>query len=340
MTHEKKITQWAFSFRSKPPPLILPFFMLFWLSARPATAFISALATACLSIISVTCARPMPSPESVGVTQTHAALVAPSGGRSGKTLSLGSLGSPLGRSKYEEEQRTGWQLGGQGDEPGAPCPPGMAVVGGGVCVDRYEASVVEVLDNGLERSWSPYQRIGSATVRAVSRPGVIPQAYVSAHEAKAACNQAGKRLCRPAEWRSACTGSNNQTYGYSSKPASGRCNDHGASPMGSLYPSNRFKRDHDRWTLDHMNDPKLNQMSNTVVATGEHAGCTNDYGVYDMVGNLHEWVDDPSGTFQGGYYLDTHHNGNGCMYRTTAHEAAYHDYSIGFRCCADASQQP
>jgi sulfatase modifying factor 1 len=55
-----------------------------------------------------------------------------------------------------------------------------------------------------------------------------------------------------------------------------------------------------------------------------------------MVGNLHEWTNDPNGTFQGGYYLDTHQNGDGCGYRTTAHEFTYHDYSTGFRCCADA----
>ena len=74
--------------------------------------------------------------------------------------------------------------------------------------------------------------------------------------------------------------------------------------------------------------------SGALSRTGAHAGCSNDYGVFDMVGNLHEWVDDPEGTFQGGYYLDTHQNGDGCSYRTVAHEFTYHDYSTGFRCCA------
>ena len=52
-----------------------------------------------------------------------------------------------------------------------------------------------------------------------------------------------------------------------------------------------------------------------------------------MVGNVHEWVDD--GSFRGGYYLDTQQNNEGCDYVTTAHASWYHDYSIGFRCCAD-----
>jgi hypothetical protein len=29
-------------------------------------------------------------------------------------------------------------------------------------------------------------------------------------------------------------------------------------------------------------------------------------------------------------------NGDGCSYKTVAHDADYHDYSTGFRCCADA----
>jgi formylglycine-generating enzyme required for sulfatase activity len=85
-----------------------------------------------------------------------------------------------------------------------------------------------------------------------------------------------------------------------------------------------------------MNDPRLNQTPGTLAKTGGYARCTNAFGVFDMVGNLHEWVMSPRPTFRGGYYLDTHINGDGCSYRMTAHGAAYHDYSTGFRCCADA----
>ena len=72
----------------------------------------------------------------------------------------------------------------------------------------------------------------------------------------------------------------------------------------------------EQWDWERMNDPELNQLEGTLAQTGEHDGCTNDYGVYDMVGNLHEWVDDPNGTFQGGYYQDTTINGEGCQYVT------------------------
>jgi formylglycine-generating enzyme required for sulfatase activity len=86
-----------------------------------------------------------------------------------------------------------------------------------------------------------------------------------------------------------------------------------------------------------MNDPALNQVDGTLARTGDRAGCTNGYGVFDMVGNLHEWIADPNGTFLGGYYQDVSSfgHGEGCGYFTTAHQANYHDYSTGFRCCAD-----
>jgi formylglycine-generating enzyme len=69
--------------------------------------------------------------------------------------------------------------------------------------------------------------------------------------------------------------------------------------------------------------------------TGAKKACATPEGVFDIVGNLHEWTADPAGTFRGGYYVDTWLNGHGCDYVTTRHDAAYWDYSIGFRCCAD-----
>jgi hypothetical protein len=93
------------------------------------------------------------------------------------------------------------------------------------------------------------------------------------------------------------------------------------------------------WTQ--LNDPRLGQVEGALARTGSHEECVNGYGVVDIVGNLHEWVktdpNAPHGTFAGGYYLDTALNGDGCNYRTTAHAHDYHDYSTGFRCCADAT---
>jgi hypothetical protein len=37
--------------------------------------------------------------------------------------------------------------------------------------------------------------------------------------------------------------------------------------------------------------------------------------------------------------MDTYQNGEGCEYRTIGHPLDYHDYSTGFRCCADPTLQ-
>ncbi len=216
------------------------------------------------------------------------------------------------------------------------CPLGMADVEGRFCIDRWEDSLVEILPNGDERAYDPYTPVEHHVVRAVTSRGVVPHGYISEVQAKDACARSGKRLCKPTEWRQACMGPQHETFGYGNVRKSGACNDDGVSPMISVM---RLRVDHPReWTVDRMNDPRLNQAPHTLSKTGSHDECTNGYGVYDMVGNLHEWVDDPAGTFQGGYYLDTHINGDGCTYRTVAHGPWYHDYSTGFRCCADPEE--
>jgi hypothetical protein len=227
----------------------------------------------------------------------------------------------------------------EGDRPLAMnglCPPDMATVEDRFCVDKYEGSLVEVMGSGDERAWPYYLPIEGHTVRAISQKGVFPQGYISGVQAAAACRASGKRLCRPDEWRTACRGPAKLKFGYGNERAPGTCNDHGRSPMGLFY--GRDIADGTAWVFGKMNDERLNQTPGTLAETGSHEACTNAYGVYDMVGNLHEWVDDPAGTFHGGYYLDVTQNGDGCGYRTDAHEFAYHDYSTGFRCCADVAQ--
>jgi Sulfatase-modifying factor enzyme 1 len=220
--------------------------------------------------------------------------------------------------------------------PGGECPEDMVNIDDRLCVDRYEGSLVEVTPDGDERPWSPYEMpLETKSYRAVSVANVFPQGYISGIEAQQACLLAGKRLCNPVEWKKACRGPDDTTFGYGAERQAGRCNDHGRSPMLDFYPQVNVS-----WRLvgmTEMNDPRLNALAGTLAKTGEHDGCTNDYGVYDMVGNLHEWTNDPAGTFQGGYYLDTSQNGDGCNYTTTAHEFTYHDYSTGFRCCADVT---
>jgi formylglycine-generating enzyme len=212
------------------------------------------------------------------------------------------------------------------------CPSGMAPIEGRYCIDRYEDALVEVTPTGL-RGFSPYSMVGGKLVRAVSQRGRVPQGYISGREAARACSQAGKRLCTLAEWRSACLGPQKLTWSYGPARIDGMCNDKRAlHPITELFgPGNGPNV----WNMDTMNDPRVDQLPHSVSRSGAYPLCTNSYGVYDMVGNLEEWIADPDGTFVGGFFVEANLNGQGCYVTTTAHEMDYHDYSTGFRCCAD-----
>jgi sulfatase modifying factor 1 len=225
------------------------------------------------------------------------------------------------------------------------CPSEMATVplsgassGPPFCMDRYEATVVEVLSNGAERAHSPYRGVEGLVVRAKSERGVLPQAYISQIQSAAACAHAGKRLCTASEFETACRGgdpSNVYPYGGQTRMP-GYCNEGKGSSMVRY-----FGKDATAWSYDDFNDPRLNQDPGGLAPTGSFAKCVSPFGIHDCVGNLHEWgadaVDDHGlSRFRGGFYGDAEVNGHGCRYVTRAHGPGYHDYSTGFRCCADA----
>lgn len=215
----------------------------------------------------------------------------------------------------------------------ASCPDGMAMINAKYCVDLYEASVVEVLDKGKTRPHPHTLSVKDLRVKAVSKKGVFPQGYISRNEAEGACKEAKKRLCTDDEWLRACKGKKTTTFPYGDDHKEGYCNDAGVSPLNHFFGE---KAGDDRYTWAAMNDPRLNQLAGGLARTGAKTKCRGSEKIHDMVGNLHEWTADVNGTFRGGYYLDTKINGEGCGYKTTAHDALYHDYSTGFRCCKDA----
>jgi formylglycine-generating enzyme required for sulfatase activity len=221
--------------------------------------------------------------------------------------------------------------------PSSGCPDDMVRIDA-FCVDRYEAFVVEIDDAGAERAHSPYLTVDGKSVRAKNAAGAVPQGYVSQVEASAACAAAGKRLCSAEEFAIACRGDDagaDYPYGGTTHEP-GACNEGKGSFVEIL-----FGPDAAAWTYSDFNDPRLNQIDGGLAPAGSFARCRSPYGVYDCVGNLHEWGADPPddrghGRFRGGFYGDAEINGRGCLYVTSAHDVTYHDYSTGFRCCKDA----
>ncbi len=216
------------------------------------------------------------------------------------------------------------------------CPGDMALIPShgaspAFCIDRYEATTIELDARGRDTApHSAFTPVAGKRVRAVSRAGAFPQAYISRDEAETACKASHKRLCSEDEWVFACKGKVPTVYPYDDVAIDGYCNDNGKSPLGIVHGADVEAA---YASPVAMNDPQLNQLPGTLARSGSHTKCRNAFGVFDMVGNVHEWVADKAGTFRGGYYLDVHKNGDGCNYRTTAHDATYHDYSTGFRCC-------
>lgn len=241
---------------------------------------------------------------------------------------------------------------------GGRCPPDMVDVAGRFCIDRYEASLVDVR---ASRPISPYfapksgdarrafdaflgtapraapalpelpgwELLESFEPKAESRVAVVPNGYVSGVLARAACENAGKRLCTRDEWVSACRGERDRRFPYGEVYEPGACNvSREAHPAQVLWGNA---------SQNHL-DPRLNLVAGAtgplLRRTGDTERCRSDWGpdaIFDMVGNLDEWVDDPGGAFLGGFYSRA--TTNGCEARVTEHPPTYFDYSTGVRCC-------
>lgn len=248
--------------------------------------------------------------------------------------------------------------------PGAPppvsggCPADMVSVRGQFCIDRYEASLVDQRDRplspyypasrdalvhvlGVFRGVTPRRRAlplptppeysmdEAFEPHARSLPGVVPQGYLSGVAARQVCENAGKRLCRPDEWVTACKGQTATKFPYGDSYAVGKCNVfRDAHPAVVLYGDA---------SKNHL-DPRLNLAEGAdgplLRKTGATPSCRSEWGqdaIFDMVGNLDEWVDDERGAFQGGFYSRS--TREGCDARIAVHPPPYADYSLGVRCC-------
>jgi formylglycine-generating enzyme len=236
------------------------------------------------------------------------------------------------------------------------CSVGMARIDN-FCIDRFEATLVEVGPDGQEAAHPAFERPrDDVRYEARSRAGELPQGYVSRIQSETACDNAGKRLCSVTEWYQACRGKQRSTYPYGNEFVKNKCNTSKLHLLGKLFGNNPEWWEYDK----HFNNPRLNLEPGFLSHTGDHPDCVSDYGTYDMVGNLHEWVSDSvdhsletklpmvdgvrrsihrntgHGVFMGGFFSTTAQQGEGCNYITMGHEPQYHDYSTGFRCCADA----
>ena len=105
---------------------------------------------------------------------------------------------------------------------------------------------------------------------AQSAPGETPWYSATPADAKAACEKAGKRLCTDAEWMAACN-LQGQKYYLTEEESD------------ETYGCNTYS------------------VENEILPTGSRPACRTNADVYDMIGNVWEFVDDevPVATWQG-----------------------------------------
>jgi hypothetical protein len=130
--------------------------------------------------------------------------------------------------------------------------------------------------------------------------GEIPLSAVSWVEAVMRCRSSGKELCRFSEWNAACRGK-------------GDINDY---PWGVLYEKDR-----------------CNTSSGLVEPSGKRKKCTNENDIYDLTGNLWEWVSDRESGYNRIVGGDHTYGKNARCGAVFPELLSNREKSVGFRCC-------
>ena len=179
-----------------------------------------------------------------------------------------------------------------------PCPPDMARVGG-FCIDRYEAPNVE---------------------------GALPLVMQSLVDAEAWCEERGKRVCRESEWEAACHSRDKRTYSRGNDP----------SDLTSCNNGHRWiPFDIDRFAKPKTQAAEVARLFRAS-PSGSFPDCRTPEGVFDLDGNVEEWViaERPGhpwrGTLKGGFWAKPFPT---CNASNDVHEPTFRFYETGFRCC-------
>ncbi len=171
-----------------------------------------------------------------------------------------------------------------------------------------------------------------------NQKGAHPPVMLDWYHAMGQCAAAGKRLCYESEWVAACEGPDDKPFPYGYVRSAEKCNIDNAWIDPSL--KKIYSKD------PAISGPELARLDRSV-PSGSKPGCVSDYGVFDLTGNVDEWViadhDRPKEKAQftalkGGAWG---HVRNACRPVTTSHEPEFRYYFVSFRCCKDpASMQP
>jgi protein-disulfide isomerase/uncharacterized membrane protein len=149
---------------------------------------------------------------------------------------------------------------------------------------------------------------------------VIPATRMSWFSAKEACEKAGMRMCTEKEWLSVCQGA-------LAKDDDGDGEFSDDLVEGTQYPYGDFHNPTRCWS-------GKDRQKFRPVYTAEMPGCVAEQGVYDLVGNVEEWVGETpeKAVLMGGAY-DTPKDKARCYRANDTFGPGYSNKRSGFRCC-------
>jgi hypothetical protein len=160
--------------------------------------------------------------------------------------------------------------------------------------------------------------------------GVRPSMMVSFDDARRACALEGKRLCTVEEWEFACEGTQMWPYPYGTERDPEACNADRApiAPDFSLLSSPRSLAE----GIERVDER---------APSGSLPRCVSPFGVRDMMGNVAEWVENPTAAFEdkpiaalkGGSFQRSRAR---CRPLGAVPPEPIPLLGVGFRCCADA----
>ncbi len=222
------------------------------------------------------------------------------------------------------------------------CPPDMVDVSGEYCSQPEEVcdDYISEKRDRCRHYRSPTQCVGRPEPKHFcidqyeypDRAGQLPIVAYSWDNARDICATEGKRLCSAEEWSMACEGPKWKPYPYGYRRDDTACN----IDKPYIMPDN-----------DAFENPRTRAAEIARVRQSEPSGsrprCRSEFGVYDMTGNVDEWVLNDAGSrteppyqsgLKGGWWGPVRDR---CRPMTTDHNEWHSGYQIGFRCCKDVA---
>jgi len=198
----------------------------------------------------------------------------------GDAVNVDSVSSISTRA-YWSENGTDWNhivVTGEGSYVNGvlKCSSDMAYIDklGGYCIDRYEASMPSANSTDMGNSTEVADPDDATGKAAQSVVGVVPWVSVSQVSARVACSNAGKHLCTSEEWLGAAN-LQGQVYDLPATLS--------VAPYGCVVDSGTYCTD---------NSYDDGEACNTGYNTSGPSGCYSAEGVFDMVGNVWELVNE------------------------------------------------